>query len=83
MTGRVTRVVRNFRSTWGYISPDDVGRTLYFNQASLARPEEFALIAEGQQVEFDEIPDPVNGTRATSVVMTVLPGEGVTRAQAD
>lgn len=61
--------MRTFGSQWGRIRPDGDSRDLFFNAASLEEPSEFPSLAVGQSVEFDELPDQVNGGHAVHVVV--------------
>jgi cold shock CspA family protein len=68
--GSVTKLVNTFGSTWGRIKPEDgVDRQVFFNGASLAETVEFASIGIGQDVEFDEEMDQVNGSHAEHLVL--------------
>ena len=67
--GRITKISSSFGSRWGRVRPDDVrseagSRDLFFNSESMIHPEDFALMREGQDVEFDEEPDRANGVHA-------------------
>ncbi len=67
MRGLVTRLVRGHGSTWGYVAPHATARNIFFNAASLALPEGFASLHEGQEVEFEVVADAVNETRAVHI----------------
>jgi cold shock CspA family protein len=66
--GTVTRLVRTHGSTWGRIRPQGDSRDLFFNVASLVHPADFTTLMEGNDVEFDEEADQVNGAHAVHVV---------------
>jgi cold shock CspA family protein len=68
--GSVTKVVISFGSKWGRIRPEGASREIFFNPASLAEPSNFAAIQVGQDVEFDERSDRVNGSHAEHLVLT-------------
>ena len=68
MKGIVTRVIKSHGSAWGSIRPEGVSREAFFNLASLVRPADLSAMEQGQEVEFEEEADPVNGTRAVQVV---------------
>jgi cold shock CspA family protein len=72
--GSVTKLVKTFGSTWGRIQPDGDSREIFFNVASLVEPADFPSMTVGQDVEFDEQPDQVNGAHAERVVLTSSSG---------
>lgn len=61
------KLVQSFGSTWGRIQPEGSQRAVFFNGPSVAPEVGFADLREGQQVEFDEEPDRVNGSHAVRV----------------
>jgi hypothetical protein len=67
--GIVTKLVTSFGSEWGRIRIAGAGTDLFFNRKSLLRPAEFDSLSLGQEVKFDEAPDPVNGSRAARMTM--------------
>ena len=69
-TGRVTKLTNSFGSTWGHIRPDGQARDVFFNLSSLVDAEEFAHLALGDAVEFEEEPDRANGMHALRMTVT-------------
>jgi len=67
--GSVFRLVNTHGSSWGRIRPSRDDRVVFFNAGSLVNPAEFASIEMDQVVDFEELPDPVNGTRATQMIL--------------
>lgn len=65
--GTVSKLVVSFGSSWGRIRPAGESRQVFFNQAALVQPSEFAAMDEGQEVEFEEEDDRANGTHAVKV----------------
>ena len=65
--GKVTRLVTSFGSHWGRVRPYGDERELFFNPGSLVKPADFAAIREGQEVEFEEEADQVNGSHAINM----------------
>jgi hypothetical protein len=69
--GTVIKVVISFGSKWGRIRPQGGdSREIFFNSASLAEPGDFGAIEVGQDVEFDERTDQVNGSHAEHLILT-------------
>lgn len=62
--GTITKLVRTHGSSWGRIRPEGSSRDVFFNLASLSQPADFLELEEGQNVEFEEEHDRVNGTHA-------------------
>jgi len=68
-TGKISKVVRTFGSSWGRISPEGNSRQLFFNVSSLVDPSEFQWLEEGQAVSFEEESDRANESRAVAVTL--------------
>ena len=68
----VSKVVTSYGSTWGRIRPQGDSREIFFNSASIDGTVDFSSIQIGQDVEFDECADHVNGTRAERVTFSGL-----------
>jgi cold shock CspA family protein len=69
--GSITKLVSSFGSSWGRIRPQGDSREIFFNAASLAEPEAFSALELGQDVEFDERADQINGAHAEHVVLAL------------
>jgi len=68
-TGKISKVVRTFGSTWGRIHPEGDSRQLFFNASSLVDPSDFDRLQEGQAVSFEEERDLANGSRAVAMTL--------------
>ena len=70
--GVVTKVVRSVGSEWGRVRVAGTGTDCFFNRQSLRKQTDFEALAIGQEVKFDEQPDPINGATAArlSIVAT-------------
>ncbi len=68
--GSVTKLVTTFGSNWGRIRGDSASKDIFFNTASLEEPAEFSSLKVGLAVDFDELPDFINGSHAENVVLT-------------
>ena len=66
-TGKISKLVATFGSTWGRIEPDGQTRSVFFNPAALIDEDEYAGLEVGQLVEFDEELDRASGTHAVRV----------------
>ena len=73
MIGTISKLVTTFGSQWGRIRPKNETREVFFNVDSLTRWQDFVKLHEGQAVEFEEQADFVNGSHATSVVISRTP----------
>lgn len=71
--GSVTKLVTTFGSTWGRIRRNGGSRDVFFNAAAIEKLGGFSSLEVGQDVEFDECPDFVNGSHAEHVVVTSSP----------
>ena len=71
--GKVTKLVRTFGSTWGRVRPDRGSREVFFNLTSLINPADFASLAEGDTVEFEEEPERADSTHAIRMRVITLP----------
>jgi cold shock CspA family protein len=72
--GSVTKIVSSYGAAWGRIRAKGESREVFFNAAALADPSGFSSLAVGQEVEYSELPDPVNGSCAAHVMpVTALP----------
>jgi len=69
--GTITKVVRTHGSLWGFIQPLESSRRAFFNTASFDQADGFDAAEEGLAVEFDEEKDPVNGSRAVHLAITL------------
>jgi cold shock CspA family protein len=69
MNGRITKLVTTFGSTWGRIAPDGESRGVFFNAVSMDGGVDFLSLSIGQDVEFEERPDQINGSHAEHVVL--------------
>lgn len=67
--GFVTKIVSSYGARWGRISANGESREVFFNASGLAYLSSFSALEVGQEVEYDEVPDPVNGSRAEQVVL--------------
>jgi hypothetical protein len=67
--GSVTKIVSSFGAAWGRISAKGEAREVFFNAAALADPSSFSALEVGQEVDYHELPDSVNGSRADHVVL--------------
>jgi cold shock CspA family protein len=72
--GFITKIVTSFGSKWGRIRPRGASREVFFNAASLENAIAFSSVEVGQEVEFNELPDQVNGTRAVHVILVASRG---------
>ena len=63
-TGKVTKIVRSYGSTWGLVRPVNEPRDVFFNLTSLVDAADFATLQEGDPVQFEERPDRANGMHA-------------------
>lgn len=70
--GSVIKLVKTFGSSWGRIQPEGATREVFFNAASFTEPKGFASIEVGQDVEFDERADQVNGSHAENLILAAL-----------
>jgi cold shock CspA family protein len=77
-TGVVTKLVTSFGSEWGRIRVARTGADCFFNRKSMLRAADFASLALGQEVKFNEEPDRVNGSRAER--MTLVKANAVVEA---
>jgi cold shock CspA family protein len=68
--GHVTKLVRSFGSSWGRIQPEGETRDIFFNTASLRESAGFLTLSLGQEVDFCEVRDLANGSRAQDVQLT-------------
>jgi cold shock CspA family protein len=66
-SGEITKVVRTHGSAWGKIRPQGATRNVFFNLASLVRKADFENLEAGQEVEFEEVSDQVNGSHAVNL----------------
>jgi cold shock CspA family protein len=71
MNGRITKLVTTFGSKWGRIAPDRESREIFFNAVSMDGGVDFLSLSVGQDVEFEEQADHVNGSHAEHVVLTL------------
>ena len=69
--GTITRLTNSHGSTWGYIQPAGTSRVVFFDLHSLSHEADFVNLATGQDVEFEEEVNRVNGTRAVGLVRSV------------
>lgn len=67
--GFITKIVSSYGAAWGRISASGDSREVFFNAASLADAPSFSTLEVGQAVEYNELPDPVNGSRADHIVL--------------
>jgi hypothetical protein len=67
--GAITKIVSSYGAMWGRISVQGEVREVFFNAAGLADPSSFSALEVGQEVDYSELPDPVNGSRADHVVL--------------
>lgn len=63
-TGDITRLVRD--RGFGFIKPDGAADELFFHRSAVQN-EGFDTLQEGQQVEFEQEPDPRNASRSRAV----------------
>ena len=73
--GTITRLTNSHGSTWGYIQPAGTVRVVFFDLLSLSREADFVNLIEGQDVEFEEEANRVNGTRAVGLVRLAAEAE--------
>jgi cold shock CspA family protein len=66
--GFIRKIVSSYGATWGRIIAADDSREVFFNATALAEPSGFSALEVGQEVEYSEVPDPVNGSRAEHIV---------------
>jgi cold shock CspA family protein len=66
-SGKITKLVKSYGSTWGRITPAGETREVFFNAANLVERSDYEGLVLGQDVEFDEEPDRANGTHAVRV----------------
>ena len=71
--GKVTKLVRTFGSTWGRVRADRGSREVFFNLASLIDPANFARLAEGDAVEFEEEPERADSVHAVRMRLIPFP----------
>ena len=74
-SGRVTKLTLSYGAQWGRVRSDNACieagvKDLFFNVESLAHAEDFALLREGSNVEFDEEPDRANGAHAVRLIIS-------------
>ncbi|HEX5139469.1 MAG TPA: hypothetical protein VFX19_00870 [Dehalococcoidia bacterium] len=74
--GFITKIVSSYGATWGRISVQGESRDVFFNAAALDDPSSFPALEVGQEVEYSEQPDPVNGSRAEHIVLIATPVVG-------
>jgi cold shock CspA family protein len=72
--GSVTKLVNSYGAKWGRIRARGQSREVFFNAASLAEPTDFVTLQVGQEVEYSELPDRVNGARANQIVLVAPAG---------
>ena len=60
-TGNITKIVRD--RGFGFIKPSDSTEEVFFHSSSVDQPT-FDELSEGQQVEFDLVPDPKQPDRS-------------------
>jgi len=65
--GTVTKLVTSFGSQWGRVRAYGDKRELFFNPASFVKSADFAEVREGQEVEFEQEADYVNGAHAINM----------------
>ena len=66
--GAITKLVTTHGSRWGRIRPRGESREVFFNLRALNEGSDFLVLLVGQEVEFEEHPDFVNGSHAKHVV---------------
>lgn len=64
VAGTISRIVNSYGSRWGHVRPDREPRQVFFNAESLVEGVNFATLALGDAVEFEQEPDRANGMRA-------------------
>jgi cold shock CspA family protein len=67
VSGTIVKIVNSYGSKWGHVRPEREPRQLFFNAESLVEGDDFAALAVGDLVEFNQEPDRANGLRATQM----------------
>jgi cold shock CspA family protein len=78
--GVVSQLAATHGSTWGRIRLEGQNRDVFFNLQSLIEPDDFALLAVGQHVRFEQAVDRANGMRAVRMEIVELPQPATTAA---
>ncbi len=66
MTGIIKSLI--VEKNFGFITPDDGGKDIFFHASALADGVQFADLQKGQKVSFD-VEDSEKGPRAANVVL--------------
>lgn len=66
--GSISKIVSSYGAMWGRIRVEGESREVFFNAVALTEPASFSKLLVGQEVEYSELPDPVNGSRAGHIV---------------
>jgi cold shock CspA family protein len=77
MRGSITKLVTSFGSKWGRIRPRGDSREVFFNVNAIESDVDFASLVVGQEVEFEELTDHVNGSHAERVILAAASPEGM------
>jgi cold shock CspA family protein len=72
--GVIGSIIGGFSTKWGRINIKGSERQVFFNRASLLRPEDFDDLAYGREVEFDEEPHRNLGSHAVRLTIVRAPG---------
>ena len=76
--GSITKLVSNYGSKWGRITPDSDLREIFFDPRALEHPSVYEVLYLGQTVDFEEEPERVNGSHAVRVRTRLdAAGEGI------
>jgi hypothetical protein len=70
VAGTISRLVNSYGSKWGHVRPDREPRQVFFNADSLVEGVDFAALAVGDAVEFEQETDRANGMRAFKLRVT-------------
>jgi len=65
--GSITKLVSSYGTKWGRITPDKEMREIFFDPRALDDPSIYEALFLGQQVDYEEEPERVNGSHATHV----------------